>query len=133
MQVDDGLLCSIYHECVGKAVPEEVARRIIGDFHKLFIWAVINNLPDMMYLLWSHGEDFLLKSLTGQCALNLMIEIGGKQGMCDTVISQYKTQKMYEFRLSFNVCFFSALIYLCISIFFNITYQHCSMLLLEPK
>ena len=83
---------------MGKVVDKRYARSIIGDFHKLFIWAVINNLPDMMYLLWSHGEDFLLKSLTGQCALNLMIEIGGKHGMSDTVISQYKTQKKYELR-----------------------------------
>ena len=83
---------------MGKVVQVEVARRNMGDFHKLFIWAVMSNLPDMMYLFWSHGEDFLLKSLTGQCALNLMIEIGGKHAMSDTVISQYKTQKMYELR-----------------------------------
>ena len=90
---------------MGKVVQGRVARRIMGDFHKLFIWAVMNNLPDMMHLLWSHGEDFLLKSLTGQCALKLMIEIGEKHGMSATVISQYKTQKMYDFRLLFNVCF----------------------------
>lgn len=104
-QVDYGLLWSIYYECMGKVVQGRVARRIMGDFHKLFIWAVMNNLPDMMHLLWSHGEDFLLKSLTGQCALKLMIEIGEKHGMSATVISQYKTQKMYDFRLLFNVCF----------------------------
>ena len=83
---------------MGKVVEKEVVRKNMGDFHKLFIWAVMNNLPDMMYLLWSHGEDFLLKSLTGQCTLNLMIEIGGKHGMSDTVISQCKTQKTYELR-----------------------------------
>ena len=57
---------------------------------ELFLWAVINNLPDMMDVLLLRGHDLLRKALIGEKASKLMIEIGEKHGMLDDTISQYK-------------------------------------------
>ena len=57
---------------------------------ELFLWAVINNLPDMIDVLLLRGHDLLRKALIGEKASKLMIEIGEKHGMLDDTISQYK-------------------------------------------
>lgn len=57
---------------------------------ELFLWAVINNLPDMIDVLLLRGHDLLRKALIGEKTSKLIIEIGEKHGMLDDTISQYK-------------------------------------------
>ena len=62
-------------------------------FHEFFLWAVITNKPDMMYLFWSRGEDFLRKALIAAMACKVMAEVGQKYRMLDDVINEYETNK----------------------------------------
>ena len=62
-------------------------------FHEFFLWAVITNKPDMMYLFWSRGEDFLRKALIVAMACKVMAEVGQKYRMLDDVINEYETNK----------------------------------------
>lgn len=64
-------------------------------FHKIFLWAVITNKPDMMYLFWSRGEDFLRKALIAEKACKLMVEVGQKYRMLDDLINQYRAHGTY--------------------------------------
>ena len=83
------MLESLYKDCllnIGEYVKEKKTK-IVTEF---FLWAVISNLPDMMDVLFLHGQDLLRKALIGEKASKLMIEIGEKQKMSDDIISQYK-------------------------------------------
>ena len=91
-QVDQILIQRLYGDCMCN-INQEVRDDGCGAFHELFLWAVINNLPDLMHLLWLRGEDFLRKTLIGECASKLMIEIGEKHRMLDDVISDYKSNE----------------------------------------
>ena len=78
----------------------------LEEFQELFLWAVISGLPDMMHMLWSHGEDYLRKALIGEYVSNLMIETGEKHRMADDAISKYRCTKKYDqFFVLFFVCF----------------------------
>ena len=67
----------------------------LEEFQELFLWAVISGLPDMMHMLWSHGEDYLRKALIGEHVSNLMNEFGEKHRMRDDVLSKYRCTKKY--------------------------------------
>ena len=90
--MDQILIQRMYGDCMCN-INQEVRYDGCGAFHELFLWAVINNLPDLMHLLWLRGEDFLRKTLIGECASKLMIEIGEKHRMLDDVISDYKSNE----------------------------------------
>lgn len=93
------LLKSLYEDCSGRGVRQLK----LGSFHELFVWAVISNLPDMMHLLWSRGEDSLRKALIGECTSKLMIKIAEKHKMLDDVVSEYKSNEKYDS----NTCVFT--------------------------
>ena len=59
-------------------------------FHQLFLWAVINNMPDMADEFLSRGNDMLRKCLIGERASKLMVKIGSKRNMADGLVSEFK-------------------------------------------
>lgn len=83
------ILEMLYNDCLCY-VDQDSMVNIKGGILELFLWAVVSNLPDMMHVLYLHGEDFTRKALIGECASKLMIKIGEKHRMLDDIISQYK-------------------------------------------
>ena len=83
------MLEKLYTDCLFN-VAEYVNEKKTRVMMELFLWAVINNLPDMMDVLLLRGHDLLRKALIGEKASKLMIEIGEKHGMLDDVIFHYK-------------------------------------------
>ena len=62
-------------------------------FHQLFLWAVINNMQEMAYVVWSWGDDPLRKCLIGEGSSKLMVRIGRERKMADVLVSAFKTSE----------------------------------------
>ena len=62
-------------------------------FHQLFLWAVINNMQEMAYMVWSWGDDPLRKCLIGEASSKLMVRIGRKREMADVLVSAFITSE----------------------------------------
>lgn len=62
-------------------------------FHQVFLWAVLNNMPEMAYEVWSWGDDPLRKCLIGKASSKLMVRIGKARKMADVLVSAFEASE----------------------------------------
>lgn len=88
------VLQDLYKDCMLNIYFQSRIDESRHQYHQIFLWAVLSNMPDMAFHFWSRGHNALKKCLIAEAASKMMVKIGRKRKLLDDLISEFmKSQK----------------------------------------
>ena len=73
---------------------------------ELFLWSILNNLPDMAFLFWTRGEEALAKALIASRLFQQMAKVGTSRHLLNDVVENLESNAKYSLLCFSNLALF---------------------------